>query len=175
MNEYLEATPGETPMPRICYILAELNDSGALTVKQLEDILDFAPRSGHPYMSRRVPDAEQLRRLFQHKAISRVAQASLLNYLTEGTSWIAEYIPDDLDVQGDRPVNTSAVIDHALSALAKASEVLTLARVAEKAGFAQLDPADASQIQSALNAILAPVLAARRTVELLTRATVPTR
>lgn len=161
--------PDGVPMPLICDTLAALNDAGSLSVKQLEDCLGLAPRSGYPYTSGRVLDAQQFRQLFRHcpPSSARAVQAALLGYLTDGTGWIATYVLADTDVNGDGVVDTGDVIDGAITAAKQAALTLESARGFEKSGFRQISRETATIMQEHLRLALAALVGASKTIEFL--------
>jgi hypothetical protein len=125
------------PMPAICDLLSQLNESGMMTVKEIENILDLAYRSGYPYIAGKIPDARQLRELFRHAPErSRVSiQSVILEYIAGGTGWNWWHIPKALDVNGDGQVNTDDALFclvKSLRATAEAIELVHSSRQMEK-------------------------------------------
>jgi len=148
-------------MPLICDTLAGLNDSGDLSVKQLEDALVLAPRSGYPFFSRRILDAHQLRLLFRATR-SETAQRAILGYLTNGTAWVVEHVAASADINGDGDINTDDIVDGAIQAM---QELTAALEAAHAQGRMSRVLRDAPQITARLNAVITAALTMRRVVD----------
>ncbi len=148
-------------MPLFCDVLASLNDAGALSVKQIEDALGLARRSGYRLLSGSVPDVQQFRQLFR-SARSESVQRALLGYLIDGTGWVAQRLEADRDIDGDGVVSTDDVFDGAIEANGSIADLLRDAKKRLATGARRITPEVAAKLNAEISRAIKELLAVQQ-------------
>jgi hypothetical protein len=162
-------TQDATPMT--ADIFQSLNEDGLLTPKAIAFSLGQSERSGYRWLVDYVPSVEQFR--FVLHAARPEAQRRMLGYFLDGTSWVLTQVAADMDINGDRSIDTADVVDAAIKAMQGGSQLLADARGAERSRFDSLSAADALVLSAKLDEVIQTAVAARRVVAFLSSRSSP--
>ena len=149
-------------IPMISDTLAQLNDAGTLTARQLADLLNLAPSSAYRYLSGETElSFSQYRTLFRQCRCQR-AQEQLLTDLLDGTGWFATPLGDP-----DADLDTRRAVDQAIHASTHVADALTSLRAFEKSGFTDLSPGDLVAPKESIRLAILRLTEASRSLDLL--------
>lgn len=152
--------------PMSAEMFRSLNDAGVLTPKRIAYILKQDVTSGYRWLTDYDPRLSQYCAVFSF-CESMEAQRQMLELLTTGTRWVHEYLPANLDIDGNGEVDTNdifAALTQALRNLADGVDALRTTGLPSQ----RITPSQSEELFKDFSEALSFLLAGRRCLKYLT-------